>query len=368
MIFDTVSRISGKMPSRATRTRGRSSEEPAIRVGFRTVSTSKPRLQFIRQLGVTDVFLGHTSHHNDSEEPNDAMRDDTLIINDDTIPTVDDLIEVRERVEANGLRLTGIHTLPNSLYGPIMFGTEQADERIRLIAELLRNLGSADIPILGYQWNPRGLVPMRTRTDKPIRGGAEVTEFNLNDIQNPFEVADTVDREYTEEEFWANYRRFAEEVVPVAEKAGVRMALHPTDPPGIRQLGGIPRLFRNIEGFDRAMEIVPSYYHGLKLCLGCFSQLDGDVVSVIKHFGERDQIVFVHFRDVVGTVPRFHETFVDSGNYDEYEAMLALDKVGFEGPILPDHVPRIEGDSEWSHRAKAFTAGYLKGLINAIQR
>jgi mannonate dehydratase len=323
----------------------------------------------MRQLGVTDVFVDHSST---DEEPSEFLdnttEEDMLVVDGDVIPSEEELIEAKQRVEDAGLNFAGIHSLPYSMYGPIMLGTEEADERIEVVKQLLRNLGEADIPILGYQWNPRGLVPMRTRTDRPIRGGAEATEFDLDELENPFERADTVEREYTEGEFWENYERFAEEVVPVAEEAGVRMALHPVDPPGIEQLGGIPRLFRNVEAFERAMGIVPSYYHGLKLCLGCFSQIGEDIPALIRKFGEQDQIVFVHFRDVVGTVPEFHETFVDEGNFDEYEAMQALHDVGFDGAVLPDHVPHVEGDTQWGHRGNAYTAGYLRGLITAVER
>ncbi|MFC5134674.1 MULTISPECIES: mannonate dehydratase [Haloferacaceae] len=342
---------------------------PQITVGFRTRSISDERLRFIRQVGATDVYLDHSSL---DEEPDEFIdntgENDTLVIDEDVIPSAEELIEAKERVEAHGLRLAGVHSLPHSIYGPIMLGTERADERIELIAQLIRNIGEAGIPILGYQWNPRGLVPMRTRPDRPIRGGAEATEFDLTDLEDPFEVAETVDREYSEAEFWENYERFVEAVVPVAEEADVRLALHPVDPPGIEQLGGIPRLFRNVENFERAMDIVPSYHHGLKLCLGCFSQLGEDIPALIRRFGERDQIVFVHFRDVEGTVPSFHETFVDEGNFDEFEAMEALVDIGFSGSVLPDHVPKIEGDSQWRHRANAFTAGYLKGVINSTLR
>lgn len=346
-----------------------SAEKSTIRVGFRTGSISESRLRFIRQLGVTDVFIDHSSTDEEPGEFLDESTDeDRLIIDGDVIPTVEELNAARERIEDAGLRFAGIHSLPYSLYGPIMLGTDEADERLELIKQLLRNLGEADIPILGYQWNPRGLVPMRTRSDRPIRGDAKATEFDIEALNAPFEIVESVEREYTEAEFWTNYERFVETVIPVAEEAGVCMALHPVDPPGFEQLGGIPRLFRDVGAFERAMDIVPSDYHGLKLCLGCFSQLGEDIPALIRRFGERDQIVFVHFRDVVGTVPKFHETFVDEGNFDEFEAMRVLAEVGFDGAVLPDHVPQIEGDSAWGHRGNAFTAGYLSGLIRALEQ
>lgn len=343
--------------------------EGSIRVGFRTGSISDSRLQFIRQVGATDVFIDHSSTDEEPEEFLDPTSDENrLVIDGDVIPSTAALRAAKKRVEDAGLRLAGVHSLPYSLYGPIMIDTDEADDRIDLVKELLQNLGEADIPILGYQWNPRGLVPMRTSRDREVRGGAEATAFDLSELEAPFEVADGVEREYTEAEFWANYERFVEEVVPVAEEAGVRMALHPVDPPEFEQLGGIPRLFRNVEAFERAMAIIPSQYHGLKLCLGCFSQLGEDIPELIRTFGERNQIVFVHFRDVEGVVPSFHETFVDEGNFDAYEAMRSLADVGFDGAVLPDHVPQMEGDTQWGHRGNGYTAGFFHGLITAINR
>jgi mannonate dehydratase len=277
------------------------SDTSSICVGFRTASIAESRLRFMRQVGATDVFLDHTSTDEEPAEFLDNTGDGRIVIDGTTIPTVEELIAARERVEAAGLHLAGIHSLPYSLYGPIMLGTDEADERIEIIETLIRNLGEADIPILGYQWNPRGLVPMRTGTDREIRGGARATVFNLDAIENPHETAESVEREYSEAEFWTNYECFVERVVPVAEEAGIRLALHPVDPPGIEQLCGVPRLFRSVAAFERAMSIVPSDYHGLKLCLGCFSQIGEDIPALVRRFGERDQIVFVHFRDIVET-------------------------------------------------------------------
>ena len=339
-----------------------------IRVGFRTASFAPSRLRYIRQVGAQDVFIDHSSMDEEPAEFLDTTDTrDRLVLDGDVIPSVDALTHAKDQIEAAGLSFAGIQSLPYSLYGPIMFDRENADARIDLVIELIENLAEAGIPILGYQWNPRGLVPMRTGTES-LRGGAEGTAFDLDALDDPFSLAETVDRPYEEAELWENYERFIERVVPVAEEHNVRMALHPVDPPGIEQIGGIPRLFRSVAAFERAMEIVPSEAHGLKLCLGCFSQIGEDIPALIRRFGERGQIVFVHFRDVVGTVPSFYETFADEGNYDAHEAMSALYDVGFSGTIIPDHVPHVEGDTEWGHRANGYTAGYFRGLIHAIER
>ena len=341
-------------------------EETGVRVGVRTRTLSEERLQYVRQLGATDVFVDHADIEEEPDEFNDREGTDTLAVGRDMIPSVGELEAAQERVEAQGLTLRGIQSLPYSLYGDIMFGREGEEEARSQITTLVENLGEAGIPILGYQWNPRGVVPMRT-TPVELRGSAEGTAFDFDEVEDPDALAPGIDRAYTEEEFWENYEGFVETVVPVAEEADVRLALHPVDPPVIESLKGIPRLFRNVENFERAMEIVPSDHHGLKLCMGCFSQMGEDMHEVLRRFGERDQIVFIHFRDVVGTVPKFHETFVDEGNFDTVEAVRTLRDVGFDGVVIPDHVPKMVGDDDWRHRARGFTVGYLRGVIDAVR-
>ncbi|MDX1748172.1 MAG: mannonate dehydratase, partial [Halobacteriales archaeon] len=144
----------------------------------------------------------------------------------------------------------------------------------------------------------------------------------------------------------------------------------PADPPTVEQIGGIPRLFRNFDAFKRAMDLVPSPNHGLKLCLGCFSEMpDTDVREVIRHFGERDEIVFVHFRDVIGTWPAFNETFIDddASNFDPLSVMGELHDVGFSGVVVPDHVPSVIDDTDWSHRGRAHAVGFMNGLVRCVR-
>ncbi|RKD89263.1 mannonate dehydratase [Halopiger aswanensis] len=340
--------------------------DTTIRVGVRTRSLAEPRLQYIRQLGATDIFVDHADVDEEPDEFNDRDARATLAVGRDAIPTVADLEAAKERVEAAGLTLTGIQSLPYSLYGDIMFDREGKEAALEQITTLVRNLGEADIPILGYQWNPRGVVPMRTGSAE-LRGRAQGTAFDYDEIDDPDALAPGLDREYTEAEFWDNYETFLETVLPVAEEAGVEMALHPVDPPVIESMCGVPRLCRSVENFEKAMDLVPSDNHGLKLCLGCFSQMGEDVTDVLRTFGERDQIGFIHFRDVVGTVPEFHETFVDQGNFDTTEVVETLDEIGYDGVVIPDHVPAMTDDTDWRHRARGYTVGYLRGVIDTVQ-
>lgn len=339
--------------------------ETSIRVGVRTRSLSEARLSYIRQLGATDVFIDHADTDEEPDEFNDRSQETTVAVGHNAIPSASELKKAQKQVESHGLTLTGIHSLPYSLYGDIMFNRDGAEEAIEQIKTLVRNLGEAGIPILGYQWNPRSVVPMRT-TPVAIRGGATGTAFDFDELEDPNALAPGLDREYTEEGFWKNYQIFVKEVLPVAKEADVKLALHPADPPIIDSLGGIPRLARNVENFEKAMNHVESDNHGLKLCLGCFSQMGEDVNEVLRRFDKADQVIFIHFRDVVGTVPKFHETFVDEGNFDTVEVIKTLYDIDFDGVIIPDHVPEMTGDDDWRHRARGFSVGYLRGVIDAV--
>ncbi|QIO25169.1 TIM barrel protein (plasmid) [Haloarcula sp. JP-L23] len=342
-----------------------------MRSGLRTRTLSDERLRFCRQIGVEDIFLDHRDPRGDVFEDEGSNDSETITIDEGVVPSVSELVQARRRAEDVGLRLMGIQSLSYNVYGKIMLGKDGQEAQLETIKNLIRNVGQADIPILGYQWNPRGVVPMRTSQTVRLRGDARGRGFDIEDISDPYEQAPGVEREYEEAELWDNYERFLEEVLPVAEEAGVEMALHPADPPTVEQLGGIPRLFRNFEAFQRAMDLVPSDNHGLKLCLGCFSEMpDTDITDVIEYFGSNDDIVFVHFRDVIGTWPSFTETFVDDeqSNFDALDAIEALQEVGFDGVMVPDHVPEIVNDTEWGHRSRAHAIAYLNGLLACSRR
>jgi len=341
------------------------SERP-IRVGVRTRNLTDERLEYIAQLGASDVFLEHADTAEEPDAFNDREAPRTLAVGPETIPTEAELRAARERVESFGLRFAGIHSLPYSLYGDVMFGRDGAAQAIHTVQDLLERLGSADVPILGYQWNPRGVVPMRTG-ETELRGGAVGTAFDYDALENPDAKPPEIEAEYTSEQLWANYERFLDAVLPVAADADVQMALHPNDPPSLDSLGSIPRLFGDVEGLERALEGTPRSAHGLKLCLGCLAQMGEAIPTVIQRF-ESDDIIFVHFRNVEGTMPSFSETFVDAGRFDPVTAMRALREAGFEGAVLPDHVPALPTDTDWRHRGRAHAVGYLGALADSVIR
>ena len=304
---------------------------------------SHERLRFARQLGATGVQVN------------------TPVLPGEKRWELNDLLWLRRRCESYGLRLEAIENTPISFYDKAMLGLPGRDEQIEHYQATIRNLGAAGIPLLGYHWMPNGV--WRTGWTTPGRGGARVSSFDMSLVQG--DVL-THGRVFTADEMWENYAYFMKAVVPVAEEAGVKLALHPDDPP-VPSLGGVARLFHSFEGFKRAMEIAPSPNSGLDFCMGCWSEMGPGVIDAIRYFGERGKIVYVHFRDVQGTVPCFQECFLGEGNVDVIAAMRALKEVGFTGFLLDDHVPHIVDDTEWGHRARAHAIGYIQALINTVQ-
>lgn len=329
-----------------------------MRVGVGQFMDPTPeKLRYAKQLGADDVLLN--MYRLDPEYPH-MPDDERNPLEEEDEWSVESLVALREQIEAAGLRLNAIENVPISFYDEIMLGGDRMDEQLKHMKNTVHNIGEAGIPIFGYHWSPTGV--WRTNTVR-VRGDAEATGFDVDEVDDAL----VYDREYSEAELWENYERFLKELLPVAEEARVKLCLHPNDPPVKEKLGGVPMLFRDLDSFERAMNLVPSENHGLEFCLGCWSQMGEDIEEVIRHFGG-EKLFYVHFRDVEGTVPRFHETFVDEGNYDAYGVVKLLDEVGFSGLMIPDHTPHLEGDTDWDHRGRAHAVGYLRGLLDAVHR
>jgi mannonate dehydratase len=281
---------------------------------------------------------------------------------------VDDLVALRRRVESHGLRVEAVENTPTAHYRDAILGGPHAAEQTAAYCETVRALGAAGIPVLGFHWMANEV--WRTDLRAEGRGGARVTAFDRALLATPDRP--THGRAYGENELWRGFERFTAAVLPVAEEAGVRLALHPDDPP-LPSLGGVPRLFATVDGLRRALDVAPGL--GLELCLGTISSMGPGAVEAMEELAAGGHVVYVHFRDVRGHVPHFEECFLGEGNVDVARAMRALVRSGFDGFLIDDHTPLLDGDpdiaadwtkSEYAYVGRAHAVGYLQGLLAAV--
>jgi mannonate dehydratase len=230
---------------------------------------------------------------------------------------------------------------------------------------MIRNMGALQIPVWCYEWMPV-FNWTRTSTVVPARGGALATGYDHDLMRN---APLTEYGEVSEDRLWENLEAFLKIVVPVAEEANVKLAMHPDDPP-LSPIRGLGRIMRSVENYQRLLDLVPSPVNGIALCQGNFALMTDDLPAVIRHFGKK--IFFVHMRDVRGTPVKFVETFHDEGQTDLLACLRAYRDTGYQGVLRPDHVPTMEGDSNdrpgYSSIGRLFAIGYIKGLREAVYR
>ncbi len=242
-------------------------------------------------------------------------------------------------------------------------GLPGRDEEIAAVCELISNMGLLGIEVWCYEWMPV-MNWMRTSTTIRSRGGALVTGYDHSQMSK---APLTEYGEVSEEQLWDNLRYFLEQVIPVAETAGVKLAMHPDDPP-LSPIRGLARIMRSVENFERLLELIPSPMNGITLCQGNFTLMTDDLPAVIQKFA--DKIFFVHMRDVAGVPEKFQETFHDAGKTDMVACMRAYRDIGYDGVLRPDHVPTMAGDDNenagYSAIGRLFAIGYLKGIREAV--
>jgi mannonate dehydratase len=274
------------------------------------------------------------------------------------------LRHLQEGYREYGLTLSAIEDTPPM--DDIRLNGPRRDEQIDWACAQIRAMGQLGIPLLCYNWHA---ITAWARTDRAVelRGGALSTGYDDAVMRQPPPLA--VPGSVSADQLWDGLEYFLRAVVPVAEEAGVQLALHPDDPP-IPEVRGVPRIMGTPEAFDRLISIVDSPVNGITLCQGNFTLMTADLPGLIRHFaGEQRKVFFVHFRDVFGDRHHFIETFHDEGPTDMYACMRAYAEAGFNGPLRPDHVPALEGETNdsfgYTNLGRLFAIGYISGLREA---
>jgi len=275
--------------------------------------------------------------------------------------TRDALRAMQQRCSRFGMKIySGVHYSYRSL--KVQLGQPERDQDIETYARFLRDLGELGIPVASYDFHPGNTYT----TNTVQRRGYSAREFNLNDFRTRVEKQ-MFDREYSAEEIWANYTYFMKAVLPVAEKAGVKLALHPDDPP-LEKMNGVAKVLTHYNGYRRAEQIAANSRNwGLTFCVGTWSEggdnMGKDVFQMIRDFGGRNKIFEVHFRNITGPLPHFVETFPDDGYLDMYKVVKTLRQARFNGALEPDHVPRLAGDTGMLRAGTAYCISYMRALL-----
>jgi mannonate dehydratase len=167
---------------------------------------------------------------------------------------------------------------------------------------------------------------------------------------------------------WERYERFLRDLVPVAEEAGVRLAMHPADPP-LETVHDTFRLVTKPEHYQQLLDLYPSHCHAAEFCQGTIAEMDGqmDVYEAIETYAGQGRIAYVHLRNVKGKVPDYYETFIDDGDVDMVRALRLYHKHGFDGVLIPDHSPEMTCAAPW-HAGMAYALGWMRGVIGMIER
>ncbi|MGH2533122.1 MAG: mannonate dehydratase [Thermomicrobiales bacterium] len=309
-----------------------------------------PLWSLVRQAGVTAAVVTIPDTPNDPP-PWDFMQ----------------LVMLKQRFKDHGLDLQVVESAPFSLIESIKVGAPDRDEKIARFCELIDNMGRVGISVMCHNFMAvQG--PLRTSFTTPGRGGALVMSYDHKLMeQGPPTGHGTV----TEEALWENMEIFLKRVLPVAEKAGVKLAVHPDDPP-ISPIRGVARILTSPDALQRVIDLVPSPHNGITFCQGTISTMGADVPTEIRRFGRQKAFHFIHFRDIQGTPGCFEETFHEEGRTDMFEAIRAYKEVGFTGPVRVDHVPTMEGEQNlnpgYEVMGRLYAIGYTKGLMEAANK
>jgi mannonate dehydratase len=337
--------VAGPVSGRTAQTPGKAT--PGIKLCVQSsANPSDQQLLFLKQLGAGYVSVGSPPE----------------------LRTAEGFMHIKKRYADAGITVWNIGNVSVHNMPEVTLNLPGRDQKIEDYKQYLRNLGKAGIGYTTYAHMGNGIWTSG-RTD--VRG-ASAREFDQNSPSargnwdgKVYSGPLSHGREFTKEEIWENYTYFIKQVAPVAEEVGVKIGIHPDDPP-VPVLAGVPRcIFSNFEGYKRAMEIANSPNVGICLCCGTWLEggksLTGkDPEEMIRAFGAK-KIWKIHFRNVSAPLPHFVETFMDDGYYDMWKIMKALRDVDFEGIVILDHSPTMVGGN---YTQTAYGFAYMKALLN----
>lgn len=342
---------------------------------------TRENFQFARQAGAThivahlvDYFRGGATAGAD-DQPTGTDRGWGLAGDPNRLWSLDELVTLRRDVEASGLKLEAIENFDPAHWHDILLEGPRRAEHIENVKEILRRLGAAGIPIMGYNFSLAGVagrtkgnyargdapsVGMEGPYDLPMPHG--MVWNMVYDARAPVGALAPV----ATEELWRRLGAFLRDVLPTAEAAGVKLALHPDDPP-MPTIRGQPRLVWQPQLYQRVIDLDASPSNALEFCIGSLAEMtEGDIYDVVDTYSRQGRLGYVHFRNVRGKAPFYRETFIDDGEVDMLRVLQILRRNGFDGVLIPDHTPQMACAAPW-HAGMAFAMGYMKAAMRALR-
>lgn len=297
---------------------------------------------------------------------------------------------IKDECERNGLVFDVVESIP--VHEDIKLGRGNVDKLIEVYCENIRRCAKYGVKCVTYNFMPV-FDWTRTQLDKKADDGSTSLVMYKEQLEGLNPLTDDIhlpgwDASYTQDEvrelicaygelgeegLWKNLEKFLKKVIPVAEECGIRMAIHPDDPP--YSIFGIPRIITNEKNLDRFLSIVDSPANSLCLCtgsLGCAAS--NNVANMVKKYAKVDRIAFMHIRNIKNLPDGSFEErahLSSCGSLDIAEIVSALVECGFDGYVRPDHGRMIWGESGkpgYGLFDRALGAAYINGLFEAYEK
>jgi mannonate dehydratase len=335
---------------------------------------------FARQCGATHIvihlvdYFNHGQNNPKDNQPTGGSHGWGMAGNPDQLWTLEELLEIKHQINDAGLVLEAIENFDPAHWYDVLLDGPQKEAQLENLKTIIRRVGKAGIPIMGYNFSIAGVcgritgpfargeamsVGMEGGDDTPIPNG-----MVWNMVYDPKAPAGTLPQ-IMSEQLWTRLAYFLNAILPTAEQAGVNLALHPDDPP-LPAMRRQPRLVYQPYLYDSVININPSPNSKIELCLGTLAEMsEGNIYETLDQYTRQNRVAYIHIRNVHGKVPSYRETFIDDGDLDMHEIIRILKRNNYQGVLIPDHTPQMTCSAPW-HAGMAHALGYLKGLISSI--
>jgi mannonate dehydratase len=342
---------------------------------------TRENFQFARQAGATHVVAHLVDYFKDGaknprdNQPTGTERGWGRAGDPDKLWSVQELTDLRKSIASEGLILEAVENFDPAHWHDVLLDGPRKKQQLENVKTIIRNMGQAGIPIMGYNFSIAGVCG---RTHQPYARGGAMSVGMEGPLDTPMPngmawnmVVDENAPEgnvpsATPAQLWGRLAEFLHEVIPVAEKSGVKLALHPDDPP-LPFLRGQPRLVYQPRLYQRVLDLEPSRANALEFCLGSLAEMtEGDIYETVEQYSRQQKLAYVHFRNVTGKAPFYRETFIDDGDIDMPRVLRILRKNHYDGVLIPDHTPQMSCGAPW-HAGMAFALGYMKAALQILE-